>query len=205
MAKAVLTGPFPTLEAYQQSLELGRFCLVDECPSNSETFFLARAFRLAAQVGVRGIVSFSDPFARTDLDGNLIFPGHIGHIYICANSLYLGRSSSRRIILLPDGSVLSHRAIQKVRQRERGHEYVERNLIRFGARAPRAGQSPSEWIIQALEDIGARKLDHPGNHRYAFRVGTPAQRRSTPIGMTEEPYPQRSPDDGLVVPTLGLR
>jgi hypothetical protein len=42
-------------------VELGRFVLLDEVPSNGESWFLARAFELLRREGVAGVVSFSDP------------------------------------------------------------------------------------------------------------------------------------------------
>jgi hypothetical protein len=79
--KEVLTGPFPELEPFAESLELGRFLLADRVPANGESWFLGRVFRLAGREGVRGVVSFSDPVARRDAAGRLVFPGHIGGIY----------------------------------------------------------------------------------------------------------------------------
>lgn len=58
----VLTGPFPDLAPYRESVELGRFVLLDEVPANGETWFLARVFEhLRAATEVRGVVAFSDP------------------------------------------------------------------------------------------------------------------------------------------------
>lgn len=55
---------------------------------------------------------------------------------------------------------------QKFRAQDRGHQYAERALINLGARPPRAGQHPADWLTQALADVGARKVRHPGNHRF---------------------------------------
>src|SRR5262245_20604510 len=57
----VLTGVFPQLAPYSESLELGRLVLADRVPANAESWALGRVFELAAREGVRGIVSFSDP------------------------------------------------------------------------------------------------------------------------------------------------
>ena len=88
--RAVLTRPFPELEPYQESLELGRFVLADHVPANGESWFLGQVFRLAQHEGVRGIVSFSDPVARRDLAGRVVFPGHVGAIYQASNAIYAG-------------------------------------------------------------------------------------------------------------------
>jgi hypothetical protein len=74
-------------------------------------------------------------------------------------------------MLLADGSVLNSRSAQKVRAQEQGHESVERRLIALGARPPRPGQDPAAWLREALEDLGACRLRHRGNHRYVFRLG----------------------------------
>jgi hypothetical protein len=60
-------------------------------------------------------------------------PGHIGIIYQASNALCLGRSSPRTHWVLPDGQVLSPRALQKVRAAEPGHEYAAAQLIAAGA------------------------------------------------------------------------
>jgi hypothetical protein len=87
-SRSVLTSVFPRLEPYAESLELGRFVLVDEVPANGESWFYAEVRRLAAAAGIRGIVSFSDPVARTRADGNTVMPGHIGTIYQASGGRY---------------------------------------------------------------------------------------------------------------------
>ena len=57
---------------------------------------LARAFRLAAGDGLRGVVAFSDPLPRRTASGQLLMPGHIGHIYRAgagATGRYTGRGT----------------------------------------------------------------------------------------------------------------
>jgi hypothetical protein len=79
-----------------ESVELGRFVLLDEVPFNGETWMLGQCF--------------SDPFPRTDSSGREVFRGHLGTIYRAHNARYLGRGTPRTLRLLPDGSVLSERA-----------------------------------------------------------------------------------------------
>lgn len=188
--REVLSTAFPQLEPYGESLELGRFVLLDRAPANTETFFLARAFELAAQDGVRGVVSYSDPMPRVTGSGEVVFAGHIGTIYQASNAHYTGTGTPRTIYLLPDGSVFSDRAISKIRAQERGHEYAEAMLVRWGARVRRAGERPHSWLAEAFDQVGMRRVRHPGNHRYLFALGDRRARRSVAIGYAQVPYPK---------------
>jgi hypothetical protein len=187
----VLTGVFPDLVPYAESLELGRLVLADRVPANAESWMLARVWELAVAEGIRGIVSFSDPMPRAAGD-RLIMPGHVGIIYQSSNALYLGRGRARWLHLLPDATTLNDRAIAKVKSQDRGHEYVERRLVAFGARMIEWGENPSDWLAEALETIGVRRIKHRGNHRYAFALGTPAERRSVfrMIPIERRAYPK---------------
>jgi hypothetical protein len=194
VAGAVLTGVFPGLAPYEESLELSRFVLSEQVPSNGETWFLARAFALAAADGIQGVVSFADPVPRLREDGTQVKPGHVGLIYAASGAIYTGRGTPRTLKLLRDGTVLSERALQKVRRQERGHEYVERLLVAHGARPPRAGQAPAAWLAEALDSAGIRRLRHQGNHRYAFRLGLSRRARAAvPVALPALPRP-RKPD-----------
>lgn len=188
---AVLTTVFPDLEPYSESVELGRLVLEDRVPANGESYFLAQAFRLAADAGVRGVVSFSDPVARTALDGTVLFPGHLGIIYQSSNARFLGRSKARRLALLPNATVFSDRARTKILSQTQGHEYAERQLVAFGATPMRPGQDPSAWLKQALVDARVRTLAHSGNLRYGFSLGNRAERRSLTWALESLPYPKR--------------
>jgi hypothetical protein len=192
VARSVLTRAFPGLEPYRESLELGRFVLDDEVPANGESWLLGQVWKLAAEDGVRGVVSFADPVPRQDAAGRLVMPGHVGVIYQATNAAYCGRGTARTLRLLPDGTVLNDRSLQKVRQQDQGHEYVERQLCRAGARPLRAGEHPATWLRDALDAAKVRRLRHPGNHRYCFRLGTPAQRRKVQLGIPAADYPKRA-------------
>jgi hypothetical protein len=55
-------------------------------------------------------------------------------------------TTPRRVLLLPDGRALSERALSKVRGDEQGHTYVERELVRFGARPRQRGEPGAAWL-----------------------------------------------------------
>lgn len=189
MAREVLTGPFPTLQPYRQSLELSRLVLLDQVPANAETWFVSRAFRLAAAEGIAGVVMFSDPLPRV-LAGVQTMPGHVGTIYQSLGScVYTGRATPRTLTVLPDGSVLPERSRQKVRAGEQGAAGVVARLMQLGA-GPLAGD-PAAWLRAELAAIGARKVRHRGNHRYAITIGDRTTRRRTPIGLPALAFPKQ--------------
>lgn len=181
----VLTNVFRTLTPLEAT-ELGRFVLLDEVPANAETWFLARCFECLRTEGYRGVVSFSDPVPRETAEGRRVFPGHIGTIYQAHNGRYLGRGTARVLRLLPDGTVFSDRAIQKIRAGERGWHGAALQLSSFGASAPEENLSRPEriaWLQTWLPQL-TRRLAHPGNYRYAW----PLHRR---IALAQSlPYPK---------------
>jgi hypothetical protein len=187
---AVLLKPFPGLAKGDESAELGRLVLLDEVPANAESHFMAEVFRLAADVGYRGIVSFSDPNPRHDDDGRLTMPGHLGIVYQALNARYTGDTGRRTVHVLPDGTVLSTRAVQKIRDQDQGHRYAEEILISYGARPMRAGEIPRLWLQQALIDAKVRNVREDGKHRYLFAIGNRTQRRHVRIAMDPRPYPK---------------
>lgn len=153
-----------------QGVELGRLVLLDEVPANGETWFLARARRLLRQAlpQVRAILSYSDPVPRRRADGSLLKPGHVGTIYQASNALYLGRAASRTLYLDHQGRAISGRALSKIRNLERGHQYAQRQLQAAGAPPRLAGESAASWVKRSLNHL--RKLRHPGNHIYVWRL-----------------------------------
>lgn len=158
-----------------------------------KTWFLARCFHQLADAGLRGVVSFADPVLRRAANGQVVCPGHVGTIYqATAGAVYLGRSTPRQVIVLPDGTTLAARSAQKVRRQERGHDYVERRLVALGAPVPRAGTDPAVWLHDALDAVGAVRQRHGGCHRYAFALGrTTRERRSVDIAGQRGRYPKR--------------
>jgi hypothetical protein len=121
------------------------------------------------RAGLRGVVSFSDPVPRRAADGRLVFPGHLGTIYQAHNAAYLGRSRPSTLRLLPDGAVLSNRALQKLRSTDRGWRYVVASLVRFGAVPPQDGENLPVWMDRWLPRL-TRTLRHRGNHKYAWTL-----------------------------------
>lgn len=169
----------------EEGVELGRLVLLDHVLANAESWFIARCFELLYRAGVRGVVSFSDPEPRTDTSGRTVFRGHVGFIYQASNACYAGRATARTLRLLPNGLVLSDRAISKVRQQERGHEYAEALLVQHGARPRRPSEDPRLWLASELPRI-TRPIRHHGNFKYLFGLDRRVRKR-LPASL---PYPK---------------
>lgn len=176
----VLTNVFPAVPI-AESAELGRFVLLDEVPGNGETWFLGRVFESLRSEGMAGVVSFSDPIARRDADGRVVFPGHIGTIYQAHNATYLGLTIARTIRLFPDGKVLSARSIQKLRALERGWQHVAEKLAQYGAPRLTDPSNVRSWLPIALAAT-TRTLRHPGNHRYAWGLSRAVRKQLSSVG-----------------------
>lgn len=166
-------------------LELGRFVLLDGVRANGESWFLARCLDALRAEGWAGVVSLSDPTARTSASGAVVFGGHVGTIYQASNAIYTGRASPQTLRLLPDGSVFSNRAASKIRNGERGWRYAVEQLVAHGAPEPRGDLHA--WLREVVPVL-TRPLRHHGNHRYAFPLSR-AARRSLPASASL-PYPK---------------
>lgn len=203
MHPRVLTRPFPRLEPYAESLELSRLLVLDEVLDNAESFLVRRSFRLAARAGVRGVVAHSDPHPRLRRTGeatHVVFPGHTGTTYQASGMKCFGRTSARSVVLLPDATVLTDRAISKVRAGEPGGRGVERRLLAFPGAWPRShGEPGGRWLAAVLDAIGASVLRHGGNYRYACAIGP--NRTRVVIDLTPCPYPKRH-HGGLGAPAV---
>lgn len=165
--------------------ELGRFVLLDDVPANGETWFLARAFELLRRDGYTGVLSMSDPIPRTTIDGRQVTPGHVGTIYQAHNGLYYGRATARTLRLLPDGTVFSDRAIQKIRARERGWRYAAAQLEAFGAPLLGPSADSKTWLLSHLSGL-TRAFRHSGNHKYVWPLDRRLRRHLKPGA----PYPK---------------
>jgi len=198
MNERVLTRPFPKLAPYAESAELARLVVGESVPANGETFLIARALRLAAEYGVRGVVSFADPMPRmrrTDTGAVIGSPGHLGIVYQALGARFAGRSTARSLCFLSDGSVLSARSKAKITGGEVGGKGVMRRLELLGARPLREGENPTRWLAEVLPATGARSVRHPGNLRYLMSAGrTRAERSRTVFGMPPMPYPKWASD-----------
>lgn len=158
----------------RDSVELGRLVLIDEVPGNGESWFLARTFELLAAKETIGIISHSDPMPRCASDGKVIFPGHIGICYQASNGVFLGRSNSHYQKILPDGTILSPRAISKIRAKAsgkpakvcQGWEYAVKLLQQQGASEPDP-ENLKWWLDHWLGKL-ARSQYHPGCYRYCW-------------------------------------
>ena len=167
-------------------VELSRLVLLGEVPANGESFFVAECFRKLKHLGLTGVVSFSDPVPRSTLDGHLVKPGHCGTVYQALSGRFLGRSSARTVRLLPDGTVLSDRTVQKLRSGEPGTRAIRNALAALGAELPR---EPDAEALRRLLDQYTRPLRHPGNFKYAWAFSQ-AARRNLPMPL---PYPKLAP------------
>ncbi len=180
----VLTNVFPAKAT--DSVELGRFVLLDEVPGNGESWFIARAFDILRSHEIAGVVSFSDPLPRRTAVGEVVFLGHIGTIYQASNGVYLGRGTARTLHILPDGRVFSDRAAQKIRKGERGWRYAAAQLEKWGAsEVPEDLEERHAWFDLALRRF-TTTVRHRGNHKYAWPL-TQSMRRVLPLSL---PYPK---------------
>jgi hypothetical protein len=180
----VLTTVFPGRPT--DSVELGRFVLLDEVPGNGETWMLGRCFHVLRREGLAGVLAFADPCRRISHAGVPVFGGHIGTVYQAHNAVYLGRNTARTLTLLPNGRVLSDRAQQKVRSADRGLRYAVALLLEQGAESPHSEdpEALTAWLRQWKARLCCR-VRHRGNHKYAWALSR--QVRLSP-GL---PYPKQ--------------
>ncbi|MEU0529172.1 hypothetical protein [Amycolatopsis tolypomycina] len=193
-----LTNPFPQLAPYEESLDLNRMVLRDSVPANGESWFAARALRLAAEHGVRGVIAFSDPseFWQPGPDGQLVQVkrGHYGVAYQGLNMDYLGQTRPSWKDYFPDGIEWNRRSISKVANGEVGADGVVARLVARGAPPLTADLDPGQWIERAKRACGITRRWHEGNHKYAVRIGrTRGERTRSVIGLAARPYPKPTP------------
>lgn len=187
MTNAVITKHLGALSG----CDLGRFVCRPEVGYNGETWFLARAFRaLMAQKSITGVVSFADPLERV-AGGIVVKPAHWGTIYQASNALYVGRSCARLQLIAPDGSVVPPRGLSKLRNEDRGWEYVERQLVSRGAPARAFGEEPRAYVARLRFAPGFSMRKHPGNLVYAFGLDSSARMSLRAMHGAGQSYPQK--------------
>jgi hypothetical protein len=168
------------------SVDLGRFVLLDDVEANGESWFLARCFAQLRAEGFVTVVSFSEPAARTSADGDVVFGGHVGTIYQACNATYLGRSKRETKRMLADGRVMPGRTLTKIRHRRRGYKAAVEELVsRYGAPQLGPGEDAIAWVADVMKRL-TRPLVHPGNLKYAWALRK-RDRRHLPDSL---PYPK---------------
>lgn len=187
---AVLPKYAGTLRA--SALELGRFVLLPEVAFNGETWFLARAFRIARrEKTTRVVLSFADPLERS-ANGLVVKPAHWGTIYQASNALYVGQALRRTQLVCPDGRPFSPRALSKITGQERGWEYATRQLLTVGAPTRCHGESGVQWLARVRATPGFTRRRHPGNHAYLFGLDEAARVSLRSLHAARAlPYPKK--------------
>ena len=167
-------------------VELGRFVLLDDVPANGESWFLARAFKLLKQeLDLRVVVAYSDPVPRTTSLGHEIKPGHVGTIYQAYNGQYLGRAGGEKLTLAADGTVISRRSLNKIKNEERSAGYAYEKLIEKGAPRRLPFEDSKSYVERVLNSGAFRQVKHPGNHVYAWPLSKKVEMKPA------LPYPKK--------------
>jgi len=165
------TIPRYTLLPAQEGVELSRLVLRDDVAYNGESWFVTRAFAAlrAHKTDVRAVISYADPLERRDpITGDLQKRAHYGVVYQALSAFFGGRATARHLLVAPDGTIISERALSKIRTGERGCDYATRQLVAAGAPARAPHEDPREWLERAIAAPGFRKIWHPGNFCYVF-------------------------------------
>lgn len=179
----------------RSACDLGRLVLLDDTGGNAETWMLSRAFKLLRREKpeIVSVISYADPIRRTDEQGQVFMPGHVGTLYCVMGSRYTGRSSARIDLILPNGQPISSRAISKIRNDECGQRYAAEQLIAAGARTRRSSENAAHWLAD-LERVGfLRRQKHPGNHVYLFPLTKAARIAARTVPSLPYPVLDRAP------------
>ena len=188
--------------------DLGRLVLLDDVGGNGESWFLSRALRILRQEKseIVSVISYADPVRRRDADGHIFLPGHVGSLYAVMGGRYVGRSSPRTDLIMPDGHPISSRAVSKIRNAECGQRYAIDELLRAGARAPALSENRGAWLAD-LERCGfLRRQRHPGCHAYVFPLTKAARIAARKVPSLPYPVLDRAAIEGDVtaLPLLSL-
>ena len=186
---ATVSGDKPT------SIELGRFVLLDDVPHNGESWFLGKCFGNSGGLlkeaipSIDTVLAFSDPIMRTNQNGKMVMPGHIGTIYQAHNGVYVGRSHKKTIRMTPKGTVLSARTLSKIRKEESGWKGGIKQMVSAGAEPRRIGETPLEYYNREIDNFP--KVSHPGNHAYLWPIANKKERREAKsCFLPEQEYPK---------------
>lgn len=156
---------------------LARLVLLDKVAANAESWFVARAFRLVREhKQIEGVLSYSDPVERVDVDGNVVKRGHVGTVYQALNASYRGRSRAQAMVFSRDGRVVDQRTLSKLRNDESGAGYAYDQLRSVGAPDRQPLEAGRAYVARALAEGSFRTVQHPGNHTYTWWLGD-ARRR----------------------------
>lgn len=176
-SEGVLTNPLPGMD-YTTATEWNRLVLLDEVPANAESWFGRRCLAAAREQGVKAVVTFADPVPRPDAG----MPGHAGIIYQALGAWYCGRATAGDLLVLPTGTVLTRRVVQKIRKWERGSGGVVRRFVAAGAPEPLPGECGKAYLCRAKAAVQPLTVDHPGNHRFILPLGTGREQRRIALG-----------------------
>lgn len=179
------------LKDHLAAADLGRLVLLDDVAANGESWFVRRAFKLLRQEKpqIEAIIAYSDPVRRISETGEVIMPGHCGMIYQALSATLRGRSTARQDSILPNGRIISPRAISKIRNQETGSVYAENQILEAGADPRRLFEDPSEWIKRLQKTGFLKTRKHPGNLVYTFSLTRNARKAS--LGKPEYPFPKK--------------
>lgn len=73
-------------------------------------------------------------------------------------------------MLAPDGRSVNERTLSKIRLGEQGAGYAVRQLQALGAPAPCLGEDGAAYVSRALEEGNFRRVPHPGNLTFTWRL-----------------------------------
>lgn len=182
------------LQDHLAAADLGRLVLLDDVPGNGESWFVSRALRLLRREkpGILSVIAYSDPVRRVAEDGTVVMPGHCGMVYQALSADLRGRSTARTDAIMPNGRIVSPRALSKIRSGDTGSAYAERQLVDAGAPEREFGEDPAAWLQRIRSEGAMRSRRHPGNLVYTFALTRAA--RLAAKGKPRHPYPRVDPD-----------